>query len=685
VSDARPSSTLLFPIVIVFSKILVANRGEIACRIMRTANALGYRTVAVFSDADAGALHVRLADEAVRIGPPAVQDSYLNIDALLAAAKLAGADAVHPGYGFLSENAAFAQACVQAALVFVGPPAEAIDAMGNKARAKSLMEAAGVPCVPGYQGPDQSDAKLTTEGRRIGFPLMVKAAASGGGRGMRLVTSAAGLAAALARARSEAANAFGSEELILEPALTDVRHIEIQVFADQHGNVVHLGERDCSIQRRHQKIIEETPSTAVSTELRAQMGDAAVAAARAINYVGAGTIEFLLDRVGKFYFLEMNTRLQVEHPVTEAVTGVNLVEWQLRVAAGERLPLEQHEVQFAGHAIEARLYAEDPYQNFLPQSGTLIAWRPASGEGVRVDHGLAPGQSVSAFYDPMLAKVIAHGASREEARRRLIVALEDTVALGLTTNRRFLIATLRHPAFIVGEATTAFIEMNFSVGSEAMRHPVPDPRTIALAAVLLFEARARGAANARGAAQGWSSTGIAVSPLRLTIGDADHPASITAAGTDRYSVTLGDDMIEVSIEERHTDAVRFIALGLQQTARFAVHDRTLYLDLDGMTATVRDTALDIGRLARRDGSSRLLAPMNGAIVGVLAGPGDRVAKGQRIVVLEAMKMQHEICAERDGTIDKILVKPGDQVATRQLLAELKPETGAKQDRIEGTP
>ena len=401
--------------MIAFTKILIANRGEIACRVTRTAKALGYRTVAVFSDADAVALHVREADEAVRIGPPPAQESYLNIEALLAAAKLAGADAVHPGYGFLSENAAFAEACTKQGLVFIGPPAAAIDAMGNKARAKALMEAAGVPVVPGYRGADQSDETLIVEGRRIGFPLMVKAAAGGGGRGMRRVATAEELPQALARSRSEAASAFGSDELILERAIADAHHVEIQIFADRHGSVIHLGERDCSIQRRHQKVIEETPSPAVSTELREQMGEAAVAAARTIGYVGAGTVEFLLHRSQKFYFLEMNTRLQVEHPVTEAVSGLDLVAWQLRIAAGEKLPLKQDQVTFAGHAIEARLYAEDPQQNFLPQSGVLVDWRPASGGGVRIDHGLAPGQSVSPFYDPMLAKVIAHGATREEA------------------------------------------------------------------------------------------------------------------------------------------------------------------------------------------------------------------------------------------------------------------------------
>jgi len=689
VTDEGPPSTGLLAqpraIVTAFGKILIANRGEIACRIIRTAKALGYRTVAVFSDADAGALHVRQADEAVRIGPPPAKDSYLNIDALLAAAKLVGADAVHPGYGFLSENAAFAQACAQAGLVFVGPPPSAIDAMGNKARAKALMETASVICVPGYQGSDQSDNKLIAEGSRIGFPLMVKAAAGGGGRGMRLVTAPEELANALRRARSEAASAFGSGELMLEKAIGDARHIEIQVFGDRHGNIIHLGERDCSIQRRHQKVVEETPSPAVLTELRAKMGEAAIAAARAVGYVGAGTVEFLLDPSGKFYFLEMNTRLQVEHPVTEAVTGLDLVEWQLRVAAGETLPLEQHQVKFSGHAIEARLYAEDPSENFLPQSGTLIDWRPASGAGIRIDHGFAPGQSVSQFYDPMLAKVIAHGATREEARRRLIVAIEDTVAFGLTTNRCFLIAILRHPAFAAGEGTTTFIERNFPAASDAMRRPQPDLRTLALAAVLLFEARARAATNEPGVLRNWSSTGIAVWPLRLTLGDIHHPASIVAVRTNGYLVALGKDQVELSIEERSDGAIRFTAMGLQLTARFALHEGTLHLDLNGCTVAVRETALEAGASTRRDGSSRLLAPMNGAIIGVHAKPGDSVIKGQRIVVLEAMKMQHEICAERAGTIDKVMVKPGDQVATRQLLVELTPEVSAPQDRTEATP
>jgi len=668
-----------------FAKILIANRGEIACRIIRTAKALGYRTVAVFSDADAEALHVRQADAAVHIGPAPARDSYLNIDALLAAAKRAGADAVHPGYGFLAENAAFAEACAGAALVFIGPAAAAIAAMGNKARAKELMHAAGVPCVPGYGGADQSDETMLAEAARIGFPLMVKAAVGGGGRGMRLVASPNDLANALTRARSEVARAFGSDELILELAIGGARHIEFQIFADEHGNVIHLGERDCSIQRRHQKVIEEAPAPFVSTELRSQMGEAAAAAARAIDYIGAGTVEFLLDPSGRFYFLEMNTRLQVEHAVTEAVTGLDLVAWQLRVAAGERLPLEQHQVGLSGHAIEARLYAEDPENNFLPQSGTLIDWRPATGEGVRIDHGLMPGGVISSFYDPMLAKVIAHGATREEARRRLIVALEDTVALGLITNRSLLLAVLRHPAFTAGEATTAFVDQYVQTGSEATQASQPDARTLALAAVLLFEARARVAAAAPNAARHWSSTGVAVWPLRLSLGDAHHAVSVMAARADGYVVALGSETVEVAMIERDDGAVRFVAFGVQQSARFAIHDDTLYLDVDGQIFALRDTTLAAGTSGRRGGSLRLLAPMNGVIVSVLAKPDDPVVRGQCIVVLEAMKMQHEILAERDGTVGKILVKPGDQVATRQLLAELEPDEEAAPRREEAIP
>ena len=662
-----------------FSKILIANRGEIACRIARSAKSLGYRTVAVFSDADAGALHVQQADEAVRIGPPAAKESYLNINALLAAAKLTRADAVHPGYGFLSENALFPRACAEAGLVFIGPPAVSIEAMGDKAKAKSLMASAGIPCIPGYHEADQTNDRLMKESRRIGFPLMVKATAGGGGRGMRLVSSEGELADALARARSEAAGAFGSDGLILEKAITDARHIEFQIFADQHGNVIHLSERECSIQRRHQKVIEEAPSLALSAELRTCMGEVAVAAARAISYVGAGTVEFLLDASGNFYFLEMNTRLQVEHAVTEAVTGIDMVEWQLRIAADDPLPLAQQDVRFRGHAIEARLYVEDPYTDFLPQSGTLADWRPATGDGVRIEYGVAPGENISPFYDPMLAKVIAYGTAREEARRRLIVALEDTVVLGLNTNRNFLVAALRHPAFVAGEATTAFIERYFPAGSDVMRRPNLNLRIVALAAVLLFEARTRDPGGAVATTQYWSSTGPANWSLRLTVGNSNQETVVAVLGPDHYLVALGDHMIEVSIAERHDGAVRFTEGGVQKTARFAWQDKVLHLALDGLIAAVRETTLEISRPQKDSDSAELLAPMNGAIIAVHVKAGDRIVRGQRLVVLEAMKMQHEIRAPRDGVVLRVLVETGRQVATRQLLVELEAQPAASDE------
>ncbi|MEH6402804.1 MAG: acetyl-CoA carboxylase biotin carboxylase subunit [Sneathiella sp.] len=444
-----------------FSKILIANRGEIACRIIRTAHAMGYETVAVYSEADKDALHVKMAGEAVCIGPADASLSYLNIERLIQVSIETAADAIHPGYGFLSENPAFAEACFENGLTFIGPDSNAIRVMGNKAGAKRRMIAAGVPCVPGYEGEDQSDNQFLIAANKIGFPVMVKAAQGGGGRGMRLVKKPEKLEKTLKTARSEAKNAFGSDELILEKAVIEPRHIEIQIFADTHGNVVHMGERDCSIQRRHQKVIEEAPSPIMTDDLRSRMGNAAIAAATEINYYGAGTVEFLLTKEGAFYFLEMNTRLQVEHPVTEFITGFDLVEWQLRISRGEKLPQMQSDISMTGHAIEARLYAEDPYNNFLPKVGTLIEWAPATGTGVRVDHGLQSGLEITPHYDPMIAKIIAHGNTREAARTRLISALKDTVDLGLVTNRLFLIECLEDEAFIRGDVTTAFIDTHF--------------------------------------------------------------------------------------------------------------------------------------------------------------------------------------------------------------------------------
>ncbi|MBX9590722.1 MAG: acetyl-CoA carboxylase biotin carboxylase subunit [Hyphomonadaceae bacterium] len=651
-----------------FSTILIANRGEIACRVMRTAKAMGYRTAAVYSEADADARHVRLADVAAAIGPPEARASYLNADAIIAAARQMGAEAVHPGYGFLSETAEFAQACGDAGLIFIGPSPAAIAAMGNKAAAKRRMLDAGVPCVPGYQGGDQSDETLTREAERIGFPVMVKAAGGGGGRGMRLVAAGQDLAAALRGARAEAQSAFGSGELILERAVVDGRHVEVQVLADTHGTVIHLGERDCSVQRRHQKVLEEAPSPAVDADLRARMGAAAVAAAKAIGYVNAGTVEFLLGADGAFYFLEMNTRLQVEHPVTEMVTGLDLVELQIRVAAGERLPIGQNEAPILGHAIEARLYAEAPHKGFLPQPGELAVWRPPGGLGVRVDHGLNASQAISPYYDPLLAKIIATGASREEARRRLVRALEGTIAFGIATNRAFLIDALNHPEFVAGAATTQFIPKHFAkIGAPAI-----DAGVLGLAAVLWFRMSAK--RNGHDARSAWSSSGAIAWPLVLETRGKATACAVTVLGTDRYRVEVDGNAVEIGIPDQGDSAVRFSVNGHEQSAAYAFAGETLHLTCGALDLAVRESlyAPRTGGGAAGDADTEVLAPMNGKVVAVLVKEGDAVARGQRLVIVEAMKMQHEMAAGGAGTVVRLAVKPGDQVATRQLLVELKP-------------
>ena len=638
-----------------FSKVLIANRGEIACRIMRTAHHMGYRTVAVYSQADGEAPHVAMADQAVCIGPAPVAGSYLNVAAILDAAAQSGADAVHPGYGFLAENADFARSCADAGLTFIGPSPQAIDLMGNKRLAKLRMADAEVPCVPGYSGADQDDGVLAAAGEKIGFPLMVKAAAGGGGRGMRLVLDPGDLPAALSGARSEAENAFGSGELILEKAVIEPRHVEIQVFADSHGNCVHLGERDCSIQRRHQKVVEEAPSPAVNAKLRAAMGGAAVAAAQAIDYVGAGTVEFLLSADGSFYFLEMNTRLQVEHPVTEMITDLDLVAWQLDVAAGEALPLAQEDISFAGHAIEVRLYAEDPYTDFLPQTGTVVAWRPSPH--VRVDTGIVEGQEISPFYDPMLAKVIAHGRNREEARRRLLRGLEDTVLLGLPNNRGFLLDVLRHPAFTEGTATTAFIGEHFP----ALQRPQPDGMVRALAAVLLYRHSADDQV-------GWRSASPIVATIDLRFGEDKCPCRV--APTDAgYQVALGEDeTVKLELLDVTAGRARFRCAGVTQWVNFAFEGDDLHLDLAGASNRFFEFTPALAAAKEKEGDGRLIAPMAGRIVAVRAELGEAVAKGQILVILEAMKMEHEIKAPADGVVAEIVVGEGDQVNARQILA-----------------
>ncbi|TNB94720.1 acetyl/propionyl/methylcrotonyl-CoA carboxylase subunit alpha [Pseudomonas jessenii] len=648
-------------------KILIANRGEIACRIQRTAQALGYRTVAVFSDADANALHVQMADQAVNIGAAPVQQSYLNIPAILDAARRSGADAIHPGYGFLSENAEFARACAAANLTFIGPSAEAIELMGSKRLSKIAMLDAGVPCIAGYQGAAQDDATLLREAERIGYPLMIKASAGGGGRGMRLVHSSEELPAQLRTARSEALNGFGSDELILEQALIEPRHVEVQLFGDSHGNLIYLGERDCSVQRRHQKVVEEAPCPVMTRELRQAMGEAALKAGRAVNYVGAGTVEFLLDARGQFYFLEMNTRLQVEHPVTELITGQDLVAWQLAVAEGQPLPLTQDQVALNGHAMEVRLYAEDPTQNFLPQTGRVQAWEPALSPGARIDHGLREGQSISPFYDPMLGKLIAHGATREEARRKLLRAVQDSVLLGVQSNQRLLVSLLQHPQFISGEFSTAFIAQHFT-DHPCLHTYAPTAEELAIAAVLFYQA---GAQVHRAPLKGWRNNVGAPLNYRLGLEQQDWTVQLLADGDNRFTVNVMQRALSLTVIECNERSVTLEVDGLRQRHAYRIDDEELWLFTHPGNLRLEDRTHALISSQSSVSSGTLKAPMDGAIVDVLVSEGSPVSKGQLLVVLEAMKMEHPLKAGIDGVLKRVQVKVGDQVKNRQVLLQVE--------------
>ncbi|MEI7051429.1 acetyl/propionyl/methylcrotonyl-CoA carboxylase subunit alpha [Pseudomonas koreensis] len=651
----------------VIHKILIANRGEIACRIQRTAQALGYRTVAVFSDADADALHVQMADQAVNIGPAAVQQSYLNIPTILDAARRSGADAIHPGYGFLSENAEFARACAEAGLTFIGPSAEAIELMGSKRLSKIAMLDAGVPCIAGYQGAAQDDATLLREAGRIGYPLMIKASAGGGGRGMRLVHSSEELPAQLRTARSEALNGFGSDELILEQALIEPRHVEVQLFGDHHGNLIYLGERDCSVQRRHQKVVEEAPCPVMTRELRQAMGEAALKAGRAVNYVGAGTVEFLLDARGQFYFLEMNTRLQVEHPVTELITGQDLVAWQLAVAEGQPLPLTQDQVALNGHAMEVRLYAEDPTQNFLPQTGRVQAWEPALSPGARIDHGVLEGQSISPFYDPMLSKLIAHGATREEARRKLLRAVQDSVLLGVQSNQTLLVSLLQHPQFISGEFSTAFIAQHFT-DHPCLHTYAPTAEELAIAAVLFYQA---GAQVHRAPLKGWRNNVGAPLDYRLGLEQQDWTVQLLADGDDRFTVNVMQRALVLTVINCDERAVTLEVDGLRQRHAYRIDDEELWLFTHPGNLRLEDRTHALISSQSSVSSGTLKAPMDGAIVDVLVSEGSPVSKGQLLVVLEAMKMEHPLKAGIDGVLKRVQVKVGDQVKNRQVLLQVE--------------
>lgn len=639
--------------------LLIANRGEIACRIMRSARLLGIRCVAVYSDADSDARHVREADLAIHIGAARASDSYLCLDALIEAAHRSSAQAIHPGYGFLSENASLADACAAAGLIFVGPPAAAMAAMGNKSAAKALMEAAGVPVVPGYHAAEQSESAFLQAARRIGYPVLLKPVAGGGGKGMKAVACESQLIEAIRSAQREAMAAFGDARLLLEKHLQQPRHIEIQLLADHHGQVLHLNERDCSIQRRHQKILEEAPASGLSATLRQAMGAAAVRAAQAIDYRGAGTLEFLLDHQGAFYFMEMNTRLQVEHPVSEAISGLDLVEWQLRVACGERLPWTQAQVPLKGHAIEARLYAEDCNQDFLPTAGPLQLYlEPAAGEGRRIDSGVFEGQQITPYYDPLLAKLIAWGRDREQARQRLLHMLDECAIGGIASNLGLLQRLLEHPSFIAGELDTGFIERHRAELLPATGELPERFWQLAGSALLLSEPPRQQPNDPHSpwaAGHGWRS--------------AQPPASwqLLHSGQQQYSLRLP----AAGLSELHWDGSRLSwqADGIRQHCPALVRDGCLYLRWQGEFHAVR--RLEAGPAGQPEHSAgNLQAPMNASVVRILVHPGQSVQAGSPLVVLEAMKMEHSLCAPSAGRVKALLCREGERVSAGQQLLEL---------------
>ncbi|MFY1853941.1 acetyl/propionyl/methylcrotonyl-CoA carboxylase subunit alpha [Achromobacter xylosoxidans] len=659
-----------------FDTLLIANRGEIACRVAATARRLGIRTVAVYSDADANARHVAACDIAVHIGGPEPRASYLRADAILQAARDTGAQAIHPGYGFLSENEAFAEAAEQAGIAFVGPPASAIAAMGSKSAAKSLMEKAGVPLVPGYHGDNQDPQFLKEQADAIGYPVLIKASAGGGGKGMRVVESSGAFLDALASCQREAASSFGDDRVLIERYLQKPRHIEIQVFADTHGNCVYLFERDCSVQRRHQKVIEEAPAPGMTEERRRAMGEAAVAAARAVGYVGAGTVEFIAEPDGRFYFMEMNTRLQVEHPVTEMITGHDLVEWQLRVAAGQPLPARQEDLRIHGHAIEARIYAENPEKGFLPSIGTLaylglpahVAF--ANGD-IRVDGGVRTGDTITPFYDPMIAKLIVHGADRDQARARMLQALAQTQAVGVQTNVAFLSRLMRDSAFAAADLDTGLIERQRAT---LLPEPTPaDAATLALAtaAVLASQGQAQSAPHAAAPADpwdtrdGWRLGGRYQRALQWIDNGETRHVSVARQGAD-WTLDSGDGAHPFAWRaEAATGPARTLRItldGRERAGTVVLHADKAHvfgdggarvLDLYDPLAHAQDTQGDHG--------GGLTAPMPGKIISIAVKAGDSVTKGQPLLVMEAMKMEHTISAPADGKVEELFYAVGDQV------------------------
>ncbi len=668
-----------------FTKILIANRGEIACRVAATAKRLGVKTVAVYSDADANAKHVAVCDEAVHIGGSAPKDSYLRWERIIDAAKTTGAQAIHPGYGFLSENEDFAKACADAGLVFIGPPASAINAMGLKAESKRLMEQAQVPLVPGYHGADQDPAMLQREADRIGYPVLIKASAGGGGKGMRVVDKAEDFAAALDSCKREAINSFGDDAVLVEKYVQRPRHIEIQVFGDTHGNCVYLFERDCSVQRRHQKVLEEAPAPGMTPELRARMGEAAVAAAQAVNYVGAGTVEFIVEQPGgydapeqmKFYFMEMNTRLQVEHPVTEAISGLDLVEWQLRVASGEPLPLKQEDLRITGHAIEARICAENPDNNFLPATGALNVYAlpecvTFERGAVRVDSGVRQGDAISPFYDSMVAKLIVHGDTREQALARLDEALAQTHIVGLATNVQFLRRVAKTAAFAQAKLDTALIQREQAV----LFHQEPVGLPLAAAAAIaqtLLQERASEAADPFSRRDGFHTHGVVQRRFEFDFGGAHAKAWLTyeRGGSLHLAVGEGDAAVAGPLVFAAIPGGIELQFAGQRT-RAAVYAQGevdhVFTPLGATQITSIDLLAHSGESAAEGG--RLTAPMPGKVVSFAVKAGDAVTKGQPLAVMEAMKMEHTIAAPADGVVQELLYAPGDQVTEGAELLKL---------------
>ena len=662
-----------------FSKILIANRGEIACRVARTARRLGVRTVAVYSDADARALHVELCDEAYRLGPPAPRDSYLNAGAIIRIARGTSAQAIHPGYGFLSENESFAAACAKAGVMFIGPPPAAIAAMGSKSAAKTIMARAGVPLVPGYHGDDQTPAVLAREADAIGYPVLIKATAGGGGKGMKVANDANEFPAALASAQREAKASFGDDRVLVEKYLASPRHIEIQVFADTHGNAVYLFERDCSVQRRHQKIVEEAPAPGMTRERRKAMGEAAVIAAQSIRYVGAGTVEFIAEQDGTFHFMEMNTRLQVEHPVTEMITGIDLVEWQLRIAAGEPLPKTQKELAINGHAIEVRIYAEDPDRGFLPSIGRLVHWQmPAASRRTRVDTGVRAGDAISPFYDPMLAKLIVWGEDRARAAQEMLTALGECEVVGVATNIAFLERLVQHEAFASAQLDTGLIDKH-----RAALFPLaaPTPVRALLVAALAEYADLAQAAAARAALSGdphspwystdawWNGSATYAIELMFADGEARHAIKIRARDAGRLRVAIDGDEIEASVTHRDGRLIIEAEGATFSAAVVRVGDeRWVFANGARRRLTLVDPLAHAGE--EEESGGHLMAPMSGTIVSVLVRPGEKVEKGKALIVLEAMKMEHTIAAPIAGVVTAVNYGVGDRVPEGADLVDL---------------